>query len=282
MPGVSKQDIVFEHFSEPIFLIGYDVESNTAPSQFLPAMLKVHTELECPTTFFIKGQTLVQFKKQFVSLQGNPLIDLQQHTFTHVIFKALTCFKQEGQAGIVVQAENVPLDVVEGEVGETSDLFEEVGLRRPTGLTTPYAFYRGLLDNPEITDILWRCGIRFVRSWGRNERGYNPNPMDVQPFWYSKNGHTKPILECCLHFWQDCILLDTLGYNQEKFVEMMTREIEHFYRAGRVFSWCRHDWACIQNDHKMESTRIILKRARDLGFRIMHYRDFYELAKKNL
>ncbi len=247
---------------------------------FVKTALLLHRELDCPSSFFTKGQTLVRFQKEIVPLQKEPLIDLQQHTFTHVIFKALTCYERDGGAGKIYQAENVPLEVVEGEVSETSNLFEEVGLRRPIGLTTPFAFYRGLLDNPEITDILWRCGIRFVRSWGRNERGYNPNPMEVQPFWYSKHGHTVPILECCLHFWQDCILLDTLDYNQEKFVEIMTRELERYYRAGKVFSWCRHDWSSIQNDPKMESTRAILKRARELGFRIIHYRDFYELAKQ--
>ncbi len=277
---MSALKVAFEEFSEPIFLIGYDVESNTVTPAFLKVALPLHRELDCPTSFFIKGQTLVRFQKEIIPLQKEPLVDLQQHTFTHVIFKALTCYEREGDAGKVCQAENVPLEVVEGEVGETSDLFEQLGLKRPTGLTTPFAFYRGLLDNPEITDILWRCGIRFVRSWGRNGQGYNPNPMQVQPFWYSKNGHSAPILECCLHFWQDCILLDTLQYNQEKFVDMMTREMERYYRAGKVFSWCRHDWSSIQNDPQMKSTRAVLKKARDLGFRIMHYRDFYNLAKK--
>ncbi len=280
MPSKSEQDIVFERFSDPIFLIGYDVESNTMTPDFLKMALPLHRELDCPTTFFIKGQTLVRFQKEIIPLHIEPLFDLQQHTFTHVIFKALTCYERDGEAGKVCQAENVPLDVVEGEVGETSDLFEEMGLKRPTGLTTPFAFYRGLLDNPEITDILWRCGIHFVRSWGRNERGYNPLSTDVQPFWYSKNGHNAPILECCLHFWQDCILLDAIGYeNQKKFVEIMTKELERCARTKKVFSWCRHDWASIQNDPKMESTHAVLKKARDLGFRFMHYRDFYELAK---
>lgn len=282
MPSASKQDIVFEKFSEPIFLIGYDVESNIVTPAFISAALQLHRELDCPTTFFIKGQTLVRFQKEIIPLQKEPLFDLQQHTYTHVIFKSLTCYEREGEPGKIYQKENVPLNTVEGEVAETSDLFEELGLQRPIGLTTPYAFYRGLLDNPEITDVLWRCGIRFVRAWGRNERGYNPNPMEAQPLWYSKNQHSQAILECCLNFWQDCILLDRLQYNQEKFVKIMTQELEGYYRAGKVFSWCRHDWSGIQNDPKMASTRTILKKARELGFRILHYHDFYELAKQKL
>ncbi len=83
--------------------------------------------------------------------------------------------------------------------------------RRASALRTPFGYYRGLRDRPDLLEIVRDAGLRYVTSWGRNEENGNPTPW-VQPFTYAEEGYPD-ILELPFQFWLDVVWFDQHGYD---------------------------------------------------------------------
>jgi peptidoglycan/xylan/chitin deacetylase (PgdA/CDA1 family) len=60
-------------------LIGYNVEWRAVPR----ATRSLHNRLGVPATLFVVGQTLERWVSQFQAIADDPLVDIQQHTYTH-------------------------------------------------------------------------------------------------------------------------------------------------------------------------------------------------------
>ena len=74
---------------------------------------------------------------------------------------------------------------------------------------------RGIVaDRPDLLAMLDLANIRYVRSWGRDARGWQPVSFDVQPFFYEP-GHER--LGCLIHrlalFNRLRITLPSLSYH---------------------------------------------------------------------
>jgi peptidoglycan/xylan/chitin deacetylase (PgdA/CDA1 family) len=255
------------------FCIGYDTEdpNPSATREFLTTAQRLHEELEAPCTLFIVGRTLQQSPEQFSALVGHPLIDLQQHTQTHTLMKTVY---QENAHGVSV-TRGGSFEQVRADVAAAQRTFHDLLGFRPLGLTGPYNYYRGLCDRPDLVEMVHAEGIRFLRTWGRNERDWQPTPY-FAPFALETLGFPD-VWEYGIHGWQDCILRREIGWsNHEDYFAQVRKDIDHVVACDGVFSYCQHDWSSIREDPAMRLTRAILTYARASGMRIVTYRAHYE------
>jgi len=267
-------------------LIGYDVEHMDANSgithKFLEVAPKLHRELEAPCTFFVCGRTLEanlnRFKKVFA--EYSDMIDFQQHTYSHVLLK--TVFR-ENQDGVTV-FKGGTLEKIREEVAKSSALLKGALEIDCIGITGPYGYYRGLADRPDILDILHELGIRFTRTYARNEQDWQPVPFEIQPFWYQAQGFPD-IFEFPVQGWQDCILRGKLGWkDRDGYLNYLKSSLEYIAEHNLVWGYATHDWSSITEDSEMWITRNMIEYAQKLGIKLTNYAQYYYEAveqKKN-
>jgi len=259
------------------FLIGYDVESSdpAVTGAFLRRALAIHEASGVPATFYLCGRTVERNLEALRPFAGHPLFDLQQHTYNHVLLKSV-CIEDPiagprfFRAGTLAQ--------IRDEVRRTSALLADAYGLACSGLTGPYAYYRGLVDRPDILEVLWDEGIRFLRTWGRNERDWQPVDLDVQPFWYRLQGFPE-VLEVPLHGWQDISLRRSVGWEDHgAFLAGVYPYLEAAAAGGLTCSYCTHDHSSIRADPEMAITAALLRRAVELGLETETYAAYYQRA----
>ena len=277
-------------------LIGYDVESaavgeglarflGPGTPQYLPALEpestrrglevigRVHAELEAPGTLFTCGRTLLHSLAPLTDAAATGLLDVQQHTYSHVVFRDVT-FAAEG-GGVLRLPESSPL-VLQEELGITSELVRKYFGHECVGLRTPFGYHRGLRGRPDLLSIVAGAGLRYVSSWGRNEENGNPGPLEVQPFRYEEEGHFG-ILELPFQFWLDAIWFDTHGWqNGGGFRTVLERAIDEAAERDLVYGACFHDWAVLSGDEEHTHwIRGAIEHARDRGVEVLSYTEYW-------
>jgi peptidoglycan/xylan/chitin deacetylase (PgdA/CDA1 family) len=256
------------------FLIGYDVEARAVDvtRPFLRRALEIHEATGVPATLFLCGRTIELNRDELRTFARHPLFDLQQHTYNHVLLKSV-CIENPDEG--VQFFRGGTLDQIRDEVRRTSDLLrEEYGLEC-RGLTGPYAYYRGLADRPDILQVLWEEGIRFTRTWGRNEHDWQPVDLEVQPFWYAPQGFPA-MLEVPIHGWQDIYLRKRAGWTNAKgFLDGTYPYMERAAAEGVVYSFCTHDHSSTRDDPAMRITESVLRHAQALGMATTTYAAFH-------
>ena len=71
-------------------LFGIDVETaNENAEQFVERASKLFHSLEAPVTWYITGRTLEQYPNLFRAFEDDPFIDLQAHTYSHLLLKTV-------------------------------------------------------------------------------------------------------------------------------------------------------------------------------------------------
>jgi peptidoglycan/xylan/chitin deacetylase (PgdA/CDA1 family) len=258
------------------FLFGYDVEhldpEITRP--FLKRAAELHREYGVPATLFVTGETLERNVDALGALVGDPLFDLQQHTYSHKPLKTLVQRSPRGTELIL----GASLERTRDEVSRTSELLASLLGVRCTGLTGPYTYYRGLADRPDILQVLDECGIRFLRTYGRNEHDWQPVSFDVQPFRYSLQGFPH-LLEYGIQGWADCLLREELGWeDHDGYLAELRRNLDLIRERDLVWSYLQHDWSSLRGDPGMTLTETLLRDVRDRGISSQRYIDHYEQA----
>jgi peptidoglycan/xylan/chitin deacetylase (PgdA/CDA1 family) len=240
-------------------LIGYDVEwrgDGDVTPQFLERAQSLHNRLGVPATLFVVGQTLERWVPQFQAIAEDPLFDLQQHTYSHQLLE--TVYIEDGTSVRVVRG--VSPEQTREEVRRTSELMHiSLGIEC-IGLTGPWCYYRGLLDRPDILQVLWEEGIHFTRTDGRNERDWHPVAIDLQPYWYDALGFPE-VLEIPIHGWHDCVIRgEVLGWQDlDGFVASVRPYIDRAAADDKVFSLVQHDWSSLRADPELRATDAILR-----------------------
>ncbi len=202
--------------------MGYDVENYLDPYlnkdldwevtlRFLSSMRRVHEDLNVPSTLFICGRLLEESDvlRALQELADSQLFDLQQHTYSHQRLK--TVVQNDGE--MVAVFRGASLEEIQKEVTRTNKLFEERLGVYCRGICGPYGYYRGLMDRPDILKVLYKAGIRFTRTYLRNENDWGPLSIKVQPFTYEPQGFPQ-ILEIPSQGWQDIIYFRTNGLSK--------------------------------------------------------------------
>jgi hypothetical protein len=261
-------------------LIGYDVESpeDEVTTAFLKRASMLHTSLGVPATLFIRGQNLERNPAAFEAVAANPLLELQQHTYSHILLKTVC---QRDEEGVTVFRSGT-LEEIKADVARASALLREHLGIECIGLTGPYTYYRGLSDRPDILEILWELGIRYTRAFGRNEQDWMPVPLSWQPFWYEPQGFPG-MLEVMTHGWHDCLLRPLCGWTDlEGYLAMVKPLIEQAAAEDWVFSHCAHDHSSIREDPEMTIMARLLEHAQAKGVTIISYGQYYEKRKEEM
>src|SRR6185312_4565035 len=130
-----------------VFLIGYDTEDQNpaCTGPFLRRMLEIHEATEVPATLFLCGRTVERNLDALRELVDHPLMNLQQHTYNHVLLKTV-CIEDPIEGVRYIRGGT--LAQIREEVRRTSALLKDALGVDCTGLTGPYCYYRGLIDRP--------------------------------------------------------------------------------------------------------------------------------------
>ena len=259
---------------KPTLLIGYDVEGDAATTKrFLGAAQRIHTTHNAPCTLFVTGRALERATADLQSLSRNPLFDIQQHTYSHVRFKPVV----ESANGITRFLDAEPVERIAEDVRHANRVFERLLGRGCVGLTAPYGYYRGLSDRRDILSVLHDEGIRFCRSYLRNQDDWQPVSFDVQPFTYAAQGFAD-VLEIPANGWQDCLWRDAheSWRDVEPWVAYVRGCLEEARRRKATYGLLQHDWSSLRGDPELKGTEEIIVHARRMGFRIMTHSQYYE------
>jgi peptidoglycan/xylan/chitin deacetylase (PgdA/CDA1 family) len=241
----------------------------------LEIITRVHSELEAPATIFVCGRTLLHALDALVPAAESPLLDIQQHTYSHVVFREVEY--SAGGEGVCVIPETPPVALRE-ELAWTSELIHRYLGRRCVGLRTPFGYYGGLRDRPDLLAIVEETGHRYVSSFGRNEENLNPTPW-VQPFTYAGEGFPD-LLEVPFQFWLDGIWFDQHGYGDGAgFLKALKGAIDHVVEHDLVFATAFHEWVAVAADEERTGwIRGLLAYARERGVEITTYTDYWAAA----
>jgi peptidoglycan/xylan/chitin deacetylase (PgdA/CDA1 family) len=241
--------------------------------QGVALLSRLHEELQAPCTFFLCGRTLLHALDAIEPLAASPLFDIQQHTYSHVVFRDVR-YRALGAENEAVLPETPPVALRE-ELTFTSELIRKYLDRDCIGLRTPFGYYRGLRGRADLLEIVAETGHRFVTSWGRNEENGNPTPW-VQPFAYAEEGFPG-ILEIPFQFWLDGIWFDDHGYGEGRaFRKALEGAVDEVAEQDFVFATAFHEWCAVEaNEEETGWIRGLIEHARERGVEIMSYADYW-------
>lgn len=250
-----------------VLAIGYDVESLGKPEvtrAFLKAAISVHSQTKTQATMFCVGRTIEESPTEFLSAYSTGLFDIQQHTYSHVLLKSV--YQNDGHKLSFYKGGSI--QQIKEEVARAKDVIQRVIGIDAIGLCGPYCYYRGLADRPDILEILHELGIKFTRTWGRNEVDWQPVPFTIQPFSYQLQGYPH-IYEIPLQGWQDCIWRDINGWEDTAlYLEHLKACLTEIAQTNLIWSYCQHDWSSLRHDPELTVMKGLLEYALSLGIEV--------------
>jgi len=282
MKFVKKEINDISHVRKATLLIGYDVErqQGNETKEFLSVAPKIHKELKAPCTFFVCGRTLENNKDVFQKVRDDygDLIDFQQHTYSHILLKTKVYKDQNG--GITID-KGATLSRIHEEVQKTNECLKKYLGVDCLGLTSPAGCYMGLMDRPDILEVIHQAGIRFIRSYYLHKEDpldwkLATMPFEIQPFWYEPQKFPD-ILEFPLQGQVDCVWKSMHGYDKkEEYLNFVKTEIDYIAEEELSWSYAQHDWSSIKGDPEMSITKAIIKYAQKKDVEIISYLDYYK------
>jgi peptidoglycan/xylan/chitin deacetylase (PgdA/CDA1 family) len=241
----------------------------------LELLTDIHADVGVPATLFVCGRTLLHALEPVRAAKASGLFDVQQHTFSHVPFKDIVYSPGPGLVGTIRAA---PPEALLEELVFTSRLLQEQLGSECVGLRTPFGYYRGLRDRPDLLAIVRAAGLRYITSWGRNEANANPTPW-VQPFAYAEEGYPD-ILELPFQFWLDVVWFDQHGYDTgPELRAALEGAVDVIADADLVYGACFHDWVAVASDERRVGwLRGFLRYAVEQGVEVTTYTDYWRRA----
>lgn len=219
----------------------------TSAEEALELMTDVHGDVGVPGTVFICGKTLLHGLGAVQEAQGTGLLDVQQHTYSHLPLREVS---YEPEPGVIARIAEPPAVALREELAFTSRLIRDHLGHDCVGLRPPFGYHRGLRGRADLLDHVRAAGIRYVTSWGRNERGLSPTPLEVQPFAYADEGFPE-ILELPFQFFIDGIWFDQHGWDRgDDYRRALERVVDEVAERNLVFGACFHDWALLASDER--------------------------------
>lgn len=269
IPGVNPPD----DFSRR--LLGYVVDEELTRS-FLQALQRVLQEEDAPATLFIAGMNLEHFADAYTALASDEHFDLQQHAYSHQPFKCIAEERDDPERTRVLRPPLPPQAVFE-DVLRAELLFRKTVGRPARGITAPFAYWRGLADQPAVLEVLSDLGFFFVRSYGRTATDYQPLPTEqAQPFVYDLQGFPR-LMEIPITGWHDVGFKTRFGWKEPgQFAAHVCQQLDRLASTELVWSLLQHDWSSVQYDEELSVTRQIIRHARQRGWQLMTHWQFYE------
>ncbi|MFH1570644.1 MAG: polysaccharide deacetylase family protein [Gemmatimonadota bacterium] len=267
-------------------LLGYDVETaSESTGGFLQGAQALHRRLGVPWAIYLTGKTVEARAADVRPVVGDPLLTVGQHTYSHLLLKSVYMQPGDGQP-VHGHSPNFfnrggSLEQIRDEVGRTQQLLrDELGVAC-RGLTGPWGYYRGLVDRPDILEILRDAGLRWMRTSARDGRDCQPTPFAEQPFFYADQGFPE-LLELGIQGYQDDFYWDRFddrrhGDTYQDYLYAMLGEV-----AERDWVWnvCSHDHGTTTAEafaaSKGRWLEDLIRRAQDLGIRFLGPEQLYQ------
>lgn len=265
-------DVEFSAIGENLCRAGLTMFYPDLPDDTTAAGLEIiarnHHDLNVRATLFVCGRTLVHSLPAVAKAAEDGMFEMQQHTYSHVLFKP-----DAWEGGVFKPS---PPEALLHELTATSALLNRHLGVDCIGLRTPHGYYQGLADRPDLVAILDEAGIRYVTSWGRNERNGNPTPLEIQPFWYAEQGYSH-ILELPFQHWLDGVWFEANGPDRgREFLEVLKEGVDEIVEKDLVYGVCFHEWAMLRyQEQETGWVRGFMEYALDKGVEVMSYGDHY-------
>lgn len=240
-------------------------------------------------TYFMLGDFLEKSKahvgeeslKEIYNVE-NPLIEVSQHTQTHVIFRAISR-RNDKKA--------VSHDEFIDDVIKANETIRKVLNTTPKGLGTPLGYHHDMSDVPKLVKRLKEIGIGYISSDLRNEQTTEGIlTAQRQPHKY-KNINIPDVVEIPSHGFQDTIFIPYKAKAYGVSVLSKTEIIEHYltlfnqakeisYGSGDIFiALCLHPWAISQYDPNLEVLKNIITTSMDKKINILSYNEIADKVR---
>lgn len=265
-------------------LLGIDVETASEHSRgYAEYGTEMYHQLEVPVTYYLTGRVLEMHPRVFADLEKDSLIDLQCHTYEHLLLKTVFMDLPPGIKGHDDKPQylqrGAALEEIDADLGRCTRLFQDVLGRLPRGLTGPWGYYRGLQDRPDILEILYRYGFRHLRTFARNERDCQPVPLEWQPFFYEPQGFSD-VLELLVHDYQDDFYWQMFAQPgpTDTYEAHLRTVADRVAREDLVWSVASHDHGCATRQSfecKGRWLRDFITYAKDIGIRFVSADRYY-------
>jgi len=273
-------------------ILGYDIESaSESTGGFLRGATELHNRYDVPWTIYLTGRTVEACAEDILEVVEEPLLSIGQHTYGHALLKCVYMMPGDGEP-VHGQSPNFFIgacspDEVREEIGKAQAVIADRLGVECHGITGPWLYYRGLVDRPDLLQILRDNDLRWVRMWGRDSRDCQPTPFTVQPFFYADQGFPE-ILELGCQGYQDDFYWDRFDDRRygETYEDYLLATLEQVAANDWVWNVDAHDHGTPTREAFFQTKgkwlENFITRARDLGIRFTSPVDFYEEAKQRL
>lgn len=272
----------FERYGNPLLPINH--ENNIQDRRFalngLEIILCIHQKYNISGTIFILGKLLELCHKEIKEVISRYPIDIQQHTYSHILFKK-DKYKRKVPASLLE---------IEHEIKITNNLIKKYLHFDVIGLSVPIGFHNGLKNKNKILNVLKKEGIKFIKADSRGPGNKLPGPFTVkgrlkQPYFY-KNG----ILELTGHGWHDCVIKGLIPHERPKqVVNNPSEELRYhvndlnFARKNNlIYSPTFHPWSIAMKDPKGFVIENLIKCALKYNIEIISASELYHRIKNSI
>jgi peptidoglycan/xylan/chitin deacetylase (PgdA/CDA1 family) len=245
----------------------------------LEIISEIHSRYEAPFTTFVTGKTLLQAVEPYRKAVGElgKLIDVEQHTFSHVQFKDISFEPSPGQ---LISYPAGTTELLEQEVKSGNEAVRRALGLRCRGIRTPFCYWQGLRGEKRKLEILRDNGLRFVSSFARNRHGGQPTPW-VQPYTYEGDGFPE-MVELPVQSWFDGMWYSTFGWeNTEAFKKLYRKNLDYVHRKNLVWGIVFHEWILVEQDEpRTKVVQDFIKYAKEKGEEMLTNLQFSEVFRK--
>ena len=264
-------------------LLGVDVETASESSvNYARLGLDMLAAEDMCATWYVTGKTLEHSPEAFVEADRAECLDLQAHTYDHLMLKSVLVEVPPGAsyggATDWLFRRGGSSEEIDADLARCQQAFADVLGREAVGLTGPWCYYRGLGDRPDLLDIVYARGFRILRTFGRNERDCEPIPLEWQPRSYAPQG-MGDVLELMVHGYQDDFTFNWLtGGDRDAYAAYLRALADRVAAEDLVWSFCSHDHGCETADAFAGKTgwlRETIRYAKSLGMRFLTASQFY-------
>lgn len=276
-----------------IFIIGYDVESGTSGDHminkreissekltnlFMENIAGIHEKQQTPGTLFITGKKVEQDYDSFKPYINNKWLEFQQHTYDHFALKPVVVTKN-GKVNIQDFPTFKTAKEIQVDIQKTNSIFKSQLGVECFGLSTPFAYFMGLADRPDILEVLQKEGIKYIRSFHLNKEVFelrDPLPFDYDPFFYESQGFPE-MLDFCIKGYSDVTWALRYGWKSaEGFVSYVKQSLHMIERTNSVWGLVVHDWSLYKIDNKFKAIEEIIEYAKRMDIEILSFQDAYK------
>ena len=266
-------------------VFGYDIETASENTVgFLEGATEMHEKHGVPWTIYLTGQTVEQCTDAIRKCMRSPLVTVAQHTYSHVLLKSVYMTPGDGKPVHGAEPnffkEGGSLDQIREEISKAQGIIKDLLQVDCRGLTGPWCYYRGLVDRPDILQILQDNGIRWIRTNARDYRDCQPTPFTEQPFFYADQGFPE-ILELGVQGYQDDFYWERFDDRShgETYQDYLFAMVDETAKNGWVWNLCSHDHRTPTKQEFWRERKWIadlIVRARDAGLRFASPPEIYD------